>query len=147
MEQLQSLMDQEPGELLLALPAYQQNLIKELLNGSEDYLGAADNWLSTKPANTAGFGGAPNSPVLFREVLLDEIEKYLCGRKYQEDRKRMGSTTKVALGAMSHAIGASLGVAGAYILPVVVLLIMSFGKVPLNAFCEMRKKIREQRAE
>jgi hypothetical protein len=43
---------------------------------------------------------------------------------------------------MSAAIGKTLGAAGAFIAPVIVLLILSIGKMAVNAWCEMRKETR-----
>jgi predicted PurR-regulated permease PerM len=44
------------------------------------------------------------------------------------------------IGVLSAAIGKTLGVAGTFIAPIIVLLLMSFGKMAINAWCEMRKE-------
>jgi hypothetical protein len=140
MKQLDILFSSEPEDLLRTLPQYQQEIINSLLQKESDYLLVVDKWLTSKPTNTFGFGGDSRNPSLYKDVVLDELEKFICGdKKYSEDRKKLGTTTNVAVGAIAHAIGASLGVAGAYILPVVVLLIINAGKLPLNAWCEYRK--------
>jgi hypothetical protein len=45
---------------------------------------------------------------------------------------------------MSAAIGTNLGIAGPFIAPVIVLLILSIGKLAINAWCAMRKEVRSK---
>lgn len=44
---------------------------------------------------------------------------------------------------MSAAIGGSIGVAGVYIAPVIVLILLNIGKIVKNAWCEMMKEKKE----
>lgn len=72
---------------------------------------------------------------------LDELEKYICGdKRYSQDRNHLGESVKVGLGSLAAIIGKSLGVAGPYIMPAIVLLIMAMGKVSAKAWCASRGK-------
>jgi hypothetical protein len=146
MEQLDYLLKSDTVELLNTLPKYQENLISQLLESSNnDFLKAADLWLNSTPSNTYGFGGEPKKQVFYRDMLLEEIEKFLCGDEiYDDDRKKItessDKTKQYAIGVLSTAIGAKIGVAGAFIAPIIVLLLLSIGKMAINAWCEMRIK-------
>ncbi len=75
------------------------------------------------------------------------MEKFICGdEKYTEERKKLiglgGDAIKVILGGIAVAIGAAIGTAGAFIMPVVALVLISVGKIGKNGWCEARKEIR-----
>lgn len=148
MEELSSILNSEPKELISTLDSYQVEIIENFLfSSSNNYLACADKWLNASTANTAKFGGEPNKITLYRDKLLDEIEKFLCGNEtYNEDRKKISESSdksqKYIIGVISSAIGKSLGVAGPFIAPVIVLLLISIGKMAINAWCEMRKEIK-----
>jgi hypothetical protein len=147
MEELSKIIQSEPNDLLLSIDDYQAEIIKTfLISSSNNYLESADKWLNATTANTAKFGGEPNKAKIYRDKLLDELEKFLCGdEKYEEDRNKIGESQdksqKYIIGVMSVAIGKTIGAAGAFIAPVIVLLLMSIGKMAVNAWCEMRKEI------
>lgn len=148
MEKLEDILSLDPEQLISALPKYQSNTIREMLASNGDYLMVADNWLSTKPSNTVGFGGS-NQPNIYREKILEELEKFICGdEKYLNERKQISSHTDKSLGyilgVITTAIGATLGTSSILILPVVVLLLGCMGKITLNGWCEARKTIRSQ---
>lgn len=139
---------QSPPEFLISsLEPYQQELINELLKAAEgDFERAADLWLNASPAQTAAFGGEKEHLKVYREKITDEIEKFICGtdESYSAEREKLqnnsDATQQYIVGVLSTAIGAHLGVAGAFIAPVIVLVIISFSKIALNAWCEMRKE-------
>lgn len=149
MEKLGLLIEVSDNELLDTLEPYQREIIEQFITQSKgDYLGCADKWLNATPHNTAKFGTQPSTSKLYRDKLFDEIEKFLCGdERYEEDRKKINSTANNSntflISSMSAAIGTYLGVAGTFIAPVLVLLLMSCGKMSINAWCEMRKGTRE----
>jgi hypothetical protein len=146
MEEFANIIQAEPSKLLLALDNFQSEIITSFLSStSNNYLDSADKWLNATTFNTAKFGGQPTKSKIYREKLLDEVEKFLCGdEKYEDDRNKIRNsqdkTEKYIICVMSTAIGNSIGVAGTFIAPVIVLLLMSFGKMALNAWCAMRKE-------
>ncbi len=148
MEELNNIIQADQEQLLGSIDDYQAEIVKTFLQStSNDYLQSADYWLNAGPANTAKFGGEPNKTKIYRDKLLEELEKFLCGdERYKEDRKKIATSgdksQKYIIGVMSAAIGKTLGAAGAFIAPVIVLLILSIGKMAVNAWCEMRKETR-----
>ncbi len=143
------LFNSSPELLVTGLEKYQQNLVNALLSStSGDYERAADLWLSATPAQTAGFGGDNSHFKLYREKVIDELEKFVCGTddSYQVDRERINekadATREYIIGVLSAGIGSHLGVSGAFIAPIIVLVIMSLGKISVHAWCELRKEKR-----
>lgn len=141
----------EPIELIKGLDNYQQEIVYALLKATDNnYLEAADKWLSASPSNTAKFGGDSSHSTIYREKVVEEIEKFLCGSdpSYEEERKKLNiqsdKSQKYIIGVLSTAIGTQLGVAGAFIAPVIVLIFISMGKVCINTWCEMRKEIKKK---
>ena len=153
MTELDLLLNSESEELLLTIDDFQTEILKTFLaSSSNDYLQSADKWLNATTANTAQFGGEASKAKIYRDKVLDEIEKFICGNdEYEEDRKKISESSdksrQYILGVMSVAIGKTLGVAGTFIAPVIVLLIMSFGKILTNAWCEMRKELKKTDGE
>ena len=142
----------EPRELIGSLDNYQQEIVLALLKATNNnYLEAADKWLSASPSNTAKFGGDSSHSTIYREKVVEEIEKFLCGNEpsYEEEREKLkeqsDKSQKYIIGVLSTAIGSQLGVAGVFIAPVIVLIIISMGKICINAWCEMRKEIKKKR--
>lgn len=142
----------EPRELIGSLDNYQQEIVLALLKATNNnYLEAADKWLSASPSNTAKFGGDSSHSTIYREKVVEEIEKFLCGNEpsYEEEREKLkeqsDKSQKYIIGVLSTAIGSQLGVAGVFIAPVIVLVIISMGKICINAWCEMRKEIKKKR--
>lgn len=153
MEELSKIVELEPTELLLTIEEYQREIIETFLsNTNNDFFASADKWLNATTANTAKFGGNPNKAKIYRDKLLEEVEKFLCGdQQYDDDRTKISEsadkTKEYIIGVMSVAIGNVIGAAGTFIAPVVVLLIMSMGKMGVKAWCEMRKEIKSQDTE
>ena len=148
MDELSKLLQSNETELLSSIDGYQEDIIKTFLsNNSNDYLKSADNWLNATTANTSKFGGEPNRAKIYRDKLLDEIEKFICGdHQYDDDRRKIADSAdksqKYIIGVMSASIGKILGAAGPFIAPVIVLLLLSFGKMATNAWCAMRKDLK-----
>jgi hypothetical protein len=84
---------------------------------------------------------------IYREKLLDEFEKFFCGdESYEDERKKISEsiekTKQYIIGVLSSAIGTKMGVTRTFIAPVIALLIMSMGKMRVNAWCAMRVEIK-----
>lgn len=154
MDAIEKLFTLEPQDILDSLPKFQTKLISEMSVSGDDYLTIADKWLNAKPENTVGFGGQPlplrNS--IYRDKIMHELEKFLCGdEKYEEERNKLNATTgapiQFIIGGISAAIGSVLGTAGAFIVPVIVLILMTSGKITKNGWCEARKEMRENNGD
>lgn len=148
MEELNKILNSD--KLLDTIPPFQKEIIKVFIaQTNNDYLESADQWLSSSTSQTAKFGTEQKSEKIYIGKLIDEIEKFLCGDvAYDEDRKQISESAdkseKYIIGVMSAALGHTIGVAGTFIAPVIVLVIMSFGKMAVNAWCEMRKEQKEK---
>jgi len=153
MEELNLLINSEQDELLDSLDNFQAEILRIFLGDTNnDYLASADKWLNATTANTAQFGGETGKAKIYRDKLLDEIEKFICGdAAYEDDRTKINEsadkTKQYLIGMISAAIGNTMGVAGTFIAPVIALLIMSMGKMAVNAWCAMRKEIKENPAQ
>ena len=153
MDELSKITELDQSELLLSIEEYQREIIEFFLaDTNNDFFASADKWLNATTANTAKFGGKTNKAKIYREKLLDEVEKFLCGdQQYDDDRAKISEsadkTKEYIIGVMSVAIGNVIGTAGTFIAPVIVLLIMSMGKMGMKAWCEMRKEIKTQDTE
>lgn len=148
---IEGLFELSNEELLSCLESYQQDLLKEVLKANDnDYLKTVDLWLMATPSQTVEFGGNPEKSKsrVFRDKLIEEIEKFVCGTDdtYTEDRKKIAENTDATqqyiIGVLSTAIGAHLGVVGVFIAPIIVIILMSFGKIGLNAWCSLQKEKR-----
>lgn len=130
-------------EWLLTLSKNQQNRVRQLLNFTPSYEEAARQWLDAMPENTFPFGVAKPTNIFFEKV-KDEIEKFLCGdEEYADERKKLFASSEVArttlVTSVSLAIAPKLGAAANYLIPVVVLVFMTMGKITLNSWCQMLK--------
>ena len=147
MTTLDDIFDLQEEELISSLPGFQTKILKELLAVDSDHLSVADKWLNAKPSNTVGFGGAGIRNHIYRDKILEELEKFVCGdEKYQLDREKLGSATngtvQYIIGSIATAIGSTMGITGAVIAPVIVLLLITGGKISKNGWCEARRAIR-----
>jgi hypothetical protein len=134
MKELSTLIESEQDELLSTIDGFQADIVKSfLVSTSNDYLKSADYWLNASTANTAKFGGEPNKTKIYRDKLLEELEKFICGdAQYEDDRKKIGESADKS----------QKYIIGVFIAPVIVLLILSIGKMAVNAWCAMRKEER-----
>lgn len=141
--EIDALFDSDPSLWLTTLPEYQQNLVKQVLAQTPSPEAAAARWLSVAPQNTSPLGATKGQQV-FLEKLWDELEAFLCGdEKYESDRMKLLAESKplhaYVVGAISVAIAPTLGSSAAFLAPVVALLLMSMGKITLNAWCATRR--------
>lgn len=142
-EKLDQLFQVDSVGWLATLPKYQQTRVRQLLDSTHSYEETAKQWLDAMPENTFPFG-VEKSRNIFLEKVQDEIEKFLCGdEKYAAERKELLSSSEVLqttlVSAVSAAIASVIGTAATYVMPIVVLVFMTMGKVTLNAWCQMRK--------
>ncbi|KGL58406.1 hypothetical protein [Polaribacter sp. Hel1_85] len=148
MEEFNILLNSTESEILDSLDKFQADILQQFLTDtSNNYTESADKWLTATTANTFQFGGEQGKTKIYIEKVLDEIEKFICGNEdYAEERKEIGESTdktkEYLIGVMSTAIGQTMGVAGAFIAPVIALLIMSIGKIAVNAWCAMRQEMK-----
>ncbi len=132
-------------EWIDALPAYQRNIINALIAQGNSYDEVAIAWLSASgPANTFPFGAQRGSEIFF-EKLVEEIEKFLCGKdSYIEERKKLmtgaEATQAVAISLISSAISPVLHASAPYLAPVVTLVLITTAKLGRNAWCAMRQE-------
>jgi hypothetical protein len=149
MTEWQDLFKQPSDIWLTALPAYQRKLATTLLSSGTSPDVAAERWLSAAPTDTHPFGTIP-SPRPYLDKLLDELEAFLCGDpKYESDRLKLAAESKptqaFVVAAISVSIAPKIGTSAPLVAPVIVLLIMTAGKLGLNAWCAIRKESRVQR--
>ena len=144
MNELNALFDSEPDELLAMLPGFQLKQVNELRSQGKDYLTIADGFLGATASFNVGFGGDSNKPNLYREALVKELERFVCGdKRYKKERDQLAASANKSkeyiAGVISGAIGAYIGAVAVVIFPVIVLVIINFGRVSVNAWCEMRQ--------
>ncbi|WP_293149625.1 MULTISPECIES: hypothetical protein [unclassified Microcoleus] len=119
-------------EWLATLPKYQQNRIKQLVDSTNSYEEAAKQWLNAMPENTFPLG-AEQAKNVFIEKVRDEIEKFLSGNEKYADEQQLVSSSEVLqktfVSSVSAAIAPAIGIATAYVMPVIVLELMTMSKI------------------
>lgn len=125
------------------LKPYQQEIISQLLSGSDEE-GAAKMWLSSNgPLNLRQFGGVPGAGGdAFYDRFVAEFRKFVCGGKeYDKEREEFMKVANPAAGfvvtTISVLIATTLGVAVGLIVPAVALLLRVIGKIGVNAWCKV----------
>lgn len=120
-------------EWLATLPKYQQNKIKQLVDATNSYEEAAKQWLNAMPENTFPLGAEQAKNVLIEKV-RDEIKKLLSGNeKYADEQQQLVSSSEILqktfVSSVSAAIAPAIGIAAAYVMPVIVLELMTMSKI------------------
>lgn len=144
MEEIERLLSGSPDEWLNVLPRYQKNRIKAQLESGNSPEEVANAWLTANVENTFPFGVQKNNNILL-DAILREFEKFLCGSKeYDSERKALKKNGNItytySVGFISASIAPNLGTSAAFIAPVITLLLISIGKVTLNAWCKSRRE-------
>jgi|SRR5690625_1141910 len=139
---LDDLHNVEPYVWIDTLPEYQATRVRLLMEHSESALEAAKIWLEASPENTYPFGGQ-KSENIFLEKIKDEFEKFLCGdKKYEEERSKLFSSGEALqttiVSSISAAIAPTIGASSVYLMPIIVLLFITIGKISINAWCLYR---------
>ena len=141
-QSLDELLSDDPNKWIVELPEYQRAPLEQLLKEGLTFDQIAQNWLSASAANTYLFSAI--NPAGMKDAFLDnlrkEIRAFLCGNnKYKKEREGLfgekGLARAYVVSAMAVAIAPYLNVAATVIAPVVALLLASFGKITINAWC------------
>ena len=141
---LNEMLSSDDPNWVEALPAYQREIVHELLGQGLSAEEAASKWLnSTGPSNTFPFGAGPGQSV-FYEKLVEEVEAFLCGsERYAEDRKRFFAEFQAKhayiVGGISVSVAPALGAAAPLLAPAIALTLLTIGRITLNAWCASRK--------
>lgn len=135
--------NQNPDEWLNVLKPYQKKRIEALFAKGYDYEETAEIWMGTALKDNSPFSTQPGHNKYYEE-LVKEIRKFLCGNsEYDENRQQLVEVTQGLTGReqfvsfISAVLGAKLGLAVAFIAPVVVLCIMIVCKISVNAWCNI----------
>jgi hypothetical protein len=141
-DQIDVLLQDEPISWIKALPEYQREPIEFLLQGGSDFEVIAQAWISASAENTFRFSASPEigQKGTFLRNLKKEVRAYLCGhKKYEKERQGLFGEKAPArtfiISSIAVAIAPHLSVASAVIAPLVALILASFGKITLNAWC------------
>lgn len=130
---------------LESIPKYQREIVSDLLehNNPEE---AASIWLDSSTENNSPFS-SDGTNKKYSEYVFKEIHKLLCGNPaYSEERNELNTIIKnngskeAVISCISATIGSQLGLAAAFVAPAVVLLLITVGKVTVNAWCEMHQE-------
>ncbi len=124
----------ESEEWLATLPRYQQNRIKQLVDATNSYEEAAKQWLNAMPENTFPLGSEQAKNVFIIEKVRDEIKKFLSGNeKYADEEQQLVSASEILqktfVSSVSAAIAPAIGIAAAYLMPLIVLELMTMSKI------------------
>lgn len=131
------------------LSPYQRNLINQLYEQTNDYEKVANQWLSATIPSNIPFG-TQKKPSIFFEKVLDEIEAFFSGdEKYKDNRlailKESGVVQSYIVDAISIALAPILGANAAFLAPVIAIVLLTIGKIGLNAWLAARKEKRKQK--
>jgi len=147
MEDFEGLFQEKSSTWLEALPKFQKEIIDQLFSQGKSPEEVASAWLTATSGDTYPFG-VEKGQSLFLEKILKELEAFLCGDpKYMDDRSKLSKLPKEAhayfVGIISTAIAPVVGSSGAVLAPAIAILLFGMGKITLNAWCSMRKEIRQ----
>lgn len=126
-----------------SLPRYQQVRLNSLLSAGITLEEAAEKWLSANVENTYPFG-AEKKDNIFVDRIRDEVRLFLCGsEEYESVRSKIESNGNIIhtyfIGVLSAAIAPQLGLAAAFLAPVIALILVSISQIGLNAWCKMKE--------
>ena len=138
-----------PESWLDALKPYQRNIIDTIYSETKDYEEVANRWLASNGVpNNESFGTKKNSSIFFEKV-LDEVEAFFSGdEKYKDSRlailKESGVVQSYIVGELSIALAPVLGASAPFLAPVIAIVLLTIGKIGLNAWLATRKAKREK---
>ncbi len=148
--QIDALFAGDPSEWLSCLPNYIKPSVEELLRQGKSFTDAAQVLLAARAEHTHPFG-APSPQKdgnLFLQNLVQEIENFLCGdSRYESERTKLfgesGLVKTYVVSAISVAIAPALGVSAVVLSPAIALILASFGKITISAWCASRKQAKQ----
>lgn len=125
---------------LESLEPYQRKTIQALLDQMKDPELAASQWLQASSSQTHYFATS-SSPKPFLDAVRKEVLKFLCDdRAYEEQKKKLHEASNITqyfvVSLMTVAIAPVVGTASAFLAPVIVLILISFGRIVRKALCQ-----------
>ncbi|EOP16266.1 MULTISPECIES: hypothetical protein [Bacillus] len=141
MNNVDYLIEISADQWLNVLPQYQKRIVTRLIEKNEDVEIAAIQYLNLGISDTAPFSASGTKNIFIDKIKL-EFERFLCGdQKYENERQKLSAELKpghtLIVSTLSSAISVYVGASAAYLAPIIVLLLMSVGKVSINAWCEI----------
>lgn len=134
---------QNPEEWLDVLKPYQKRRIEALVDQGHDYEEIGEIWMGTALKDNSPFSAQPDQNRYYNQ-LVKETRKFLCGNsEYEENRQQLSEVTRGLTGKeqfvayVSGILGAKLGLAVAFIAPVIVMCIIAACKISVNAWCNL----------
>ncbi len=149
MTEINEIFTVSPETWLDALKPYQKSIVDAIYAETQNYEEVANRWLVANGIpNNAPFGTKKN-PSLFYEKVLDEVEAFFTGdEKYKDSRlailKESGVVQSYIVGGISIALAPVLGTSAPFLAPVIAIILLTIGKIGLNAWLATRKAKREQ---
>ncbi len=130
----------DPSDWINTLEPYQKDPIVEMGLTTENADSIAQKWLSATTSYTAGFGTSQGARPFFDNI-KKEVLKFICDESaYVEDKKRLqeipGVNKTAIVAVVSTAIATVVGTSAIYLIPVIVIVLFSFGRIVKNAFCK-----------
>ncbi|MCU5305077.1 hypothetical protein OCE40_24955, partial [Bacillus toyonensis] len=138
MNNVDYLIEISADQWLNVLPQYQKRIVTRLIEKNEDVEIAAIQYLNLGISDTAPFSASGTKNIFIDKIKL-EFERFLCGdQKYENERQKLSAELKpghtLIVSTLSSAISVYVGASAAYLAPIIVLLLMSVGKVSINAW-------------
>lgn len=120
------------------------------VTGNNDSEVVANKWLTATIPTNVPFG-TQKSPSIFYEKVLDEIEAFFTGdEKYKDSRlailKESGVVQSYVVGGISIALAPVLGTSAPFLAPVIAIVLLTIGKIGLNAWLATRREKREKKS-
>lgn len=131
----------ELAEWVAVLPAYQRDLITNML-ADRDPTTVAVAWLSsTGAADTAPFGAVRAGATLFYDNLLKQMQLLLCGgTDFEEERQQLLRDARAGramfVTGIATALAPVVGAAAVVIAPAVALVLAVVARAGAGAACE-----------
>ena len=150
MNDISEIFNVDPNSWIDSLNTYQKNIISQLYAQTNDYEVVANKWLTATIPTNVPFG-TQKSPSIFYEKVLDEIEAFFTGdEKYKDSRlailKESGVVQSYVVGGISIALAPVLGTSAPFLAPVIAIVLLTIGKIGLNAWLATRREKREKKA-
>lgn len=147
MNDISEIFNVDPNSWIDSLRTYQKNIINQLYSQINDYEAVANKWLTATIPMNIPFGTQKNSSVFFEKV-LDEIEAFFSGdEKYKDSRleilKESGVVQSYIVGGISIALAPVLGTSAPFLAPVIAIVLLTIGKIGLNAWLATRREKKE----
>jgi hypothetical protein len=129
----------KPEEWFLCLETYQKTSLMEMQLDVTQYEAIAEEWLNCNISQTAQFGTQEKGKIFLGNI-KKEVIKFICDdNSYTEEKNKLKEqpvlNRTLVVSTMSAGIASFIGSNAALITPVIVLVLMAFGKMTKNALC------------